>query len=193
MSLTTFLKGCGFNSFEGHCQDIPKQVFDLIRLTKSPVTKVMEIGFGAGHSAEIFLRHNPKVTLTSFDIGKHSYVLHGKQYIDKQYPNRHTLVLGDSMNTLPEFIAANPTERFDLILLDASHDMDSVRSYMEQIQYLSTKDTIVIMDDVYWPASATTKIWNEYVEKSKIIEMDRKTYQVGRAMTWGKFVEEKTA
>ena len=158
MSLTTYLRGCGFNTFEGHCQDIPKQVFDLIRLTKSPIAKVMEIGFGAGHSAEIFLRHNPKVVLTSFDIGKHAYVLAGKQYIDKQYPNRHTLLVGDSVTTLPEFITVNPDERFDLIFLDGSHDMEIVKSSMEQVQHLSTKDTIVVMDDVYWPDSATTKI-----------------------------------
>ena len=55
MSITSFLKNKGFNSFEGCSQQIPEQVMDLINLTKKSNINVMEIGFNAGHSAEVFL------------------------------------------------------------------------------------------------------------------------------------------
>jgi predicted O-methyltransferase YrrM len=96
------------------------------------------------------------------------------------------LILGNSKDTLPQFVEKNP-EPFDLIFLDASHDLDTVRSDMEYCRKVATKETWIVMDDVYWPDSGTTKVWKEYVEQGKIIETDRKTYQVGRAMTWGKF------
>ena len=56
MSLTDYLKDKGYDSFEGYSQQIPKQVIDLYLLTNKQNLNVMEIGFNAGHSAEIFLQ-----------------------------------------------------------------------------------------------------------------------------------------
>jgi hypothetical protein len=101
------LNNRGFYSFEGHSQNIQQQVDDLIKLTNKPNITVMEIGFNAGHSADIFLQNNKELTVTSFDLGKHPYVITGKRYIDVIYPNRHKLVLGDSKITIPKFIKEN--------------------------------------------------------------------------------------
>lgn len=78
MTITTFLNERGFYSFEGYSQQVPQQVTDLILLTNKPNLKVMEIGFNAGHSAEIFLQNNKELTLTSFDLGGHNYVMAAK-------------------------------------------------------------------------------------------------------------------
>ena len=189
MSITSFLKSNGFTQFEGHLQEVPKQVFDLIRLTKTPVTKIMEVGFNAGHSSEIFLRHNPKISVVSFDIGTHPYVNAAKQYIDQSYTNRHTLILGDSKDTLPKYVESNPGVTFDLIFLDGGSSYDDVKSDLENSRKLSNKDTIVVVDDTYWTESAgPLKAWNELIEKGQAVEMDRKTYTVGRAMNFGKFI-----
>ena len=63
----------------------------------------MEIGFNAGHSAELFLSNNKNINVLSFDIGGHQYVKYGKEFIDNKYPNRHALILGDSVQTVPSF------------------------------------------------------------------------------------------
>jgi hypothetical protein len=34
----------------------------------------MEIGFNGGHSAELFLKNNTDIHLTSFDVDVHSYL-----------------------------------------------------------------------------------------------------------------------
>ena len=104
MSITSFLNSKGFYNFEGYSQQVPQQVEDLISLTNKPNINVMEIGFNAGHSAEIFLENNKDLTLTSFDLGRHPYVLSAKEYIDSIYPNRHTLIIGDSRQTIPMFL-----------------------------------------------------------------------------------------
>lgn len=56
MSITEFLNTRGFFHFEGYSQEVEQQVADLIRLTSTSNINVMEIGFNAGHSAEVFLK-----------------------------------------------------------------------------------------------------------------------------------------
>ena len=56
MSITTFLNNKGFYCFEGNSEQVPGQMEDLINLTNKPNIKIMmEIGFNAGNSAELFL------------------------------------------------------------------------------------------------------------------------------------------
>ncbi len=110
MNLSEYYQSLNITNFEGHSQQDQGSTEFLQNIIRDPnITSVMEIGFNAGHSAELFLKSNPHVHLTSFDIGTHYYTLLGKQYIDKTYPNRHTLIMGDSTITVPQFIKNNPT------------------------------------------------------------------------------------
>lgn len=54
MSLSDYLNGVVFK--EGFSQQKPQQVYDLISLTNKPNLNIMEIGFHAGHSADLFLK-----------------------------------------------------------------------------------------------------------------------------------------
>ena len=176
MSITSFLKNKGFNSFEGCSQQIPQQVMDLINLTKKPNINVMEIGFNAGHSAEVFLKNNKDLTLTSFDLGEHNYVTSAKEYIDVTYPNRHTLILGDSRTTIPIYLQNNKDTKFDIIFIDGGHDYEIAKADMENCFHLAHKDTIVALDDTIftkgWEKGYTigpTRTWIEHLQEKKII------------------------
>ena len=68
MNIATFLRNRGFNCFEGNCGDVPQQIEDLINLTNKPNINVMEIGFNAGHSAEVFLSNNKNLTFLALLI-----------------------------------------------------------------------------------------------------------------------------
>lgn len=195
MAITGYLNSKGFTFFEGHSQQIQEQVNDLIKLANKPNINVMEIGFNAGHSAEVFLQNNSSLTLTSFDIGTHDYVPTSKKYIDFAYPDRHTLILGDSTLTIPEYVANNQNVKFDIIFIDGGHDYEIVKKDMENCFHLAHEDTIIILDDtVYTPGWSQeytigpTRIWIEYSEQNKIIELCRKDYLFGRGMSWGKYV-----
>jgi predicted O-methyltransferase YrrM len=195
-NITAFLSSRGFNSFiEGHSQEISQQTLDLISLTNKPNINIMEIGFNAGHSAEIFLKNNESLTLTSFDLGQHPYVLTAKEYIDATYPNRHKLILGDSTVTIPSYLESNKDTKFDFIFIDGGHDYGIAKSDMVNCFHLAHKDTIVAIDDTIftegWSRGYTvgpTATWTEHLKENKVVELCRKDYCPGRGMSWGKYV-----
>jgi predicted O-methyltransferase YrrM len=195
MNLTDFLVTRGLNSFcEGYTQEIPNQVKDLIKLTKDSNIHVMEIGFNAGHSAEVFLQNNPSLTLTSFDLGGFDHIPIAKEYIDITYPNRHTLILGDSTITIPKYINDNPGKIFDVIFIDGGHQYPVSMADLENCKKLANNETIVIMDDtIYtdgWHAPWTigpTQAWIVHRNYGTITEIDTADYKPGRGMSWGKY------
>ena len=194
MNITSYLNSKGFHEFEGYSQQVPQQVADLIHLTSQPNVKIMEIGFNAGHSAEVFLKNNPSATLLSFDLGVHKYIGEAKRYIDFMYPNRHKLIIGDSTQMVPHFTKNNEGAKFDIIFIDGGHQYEIAKQDLDNCFKLAHKDTIVILDDTIftrgWEQEYTigpTQTWTEHLLENTIIELESKDYCFGRGMSWGKY------
>ena len=193
--LTSYLNQKEIENFEGNISSCIQQILDLVKLTNKPNLNVMEIGFNGGHSAELFLKNNSNLSLTSFDIGDHSYVLIGKAYIDKTFPNRHTLIIGDSKMSVPNFYKNYKDIKFDFIFIDGGHDYETAKSDLENCYHLAHKDTIIAIDDTMFNQNwvrcwniGPTKAWVEFLENNKIIELNRSDYSDGKGMCYGKYV-----
>lgn len=192
MTLNNYLKEKNCNIIEGYSRSCYKETIILqVLASDSKIKNILEIGFNAGHSADTFLTYNSNCNLVSFDIGEHSYVKIAKEYIDRTYPARHTLILGDSTKTIPKY---ETDIKFDLIFIDGGHSYEVARADLMNCKRFSHKDTIVIIDDTVhrddWKMNCTegpTRAWLEGIKNNIIIEIDRRDFEPGRGMSWGLF------
>lgn len=107
---------------------------------------IMEIGFNAGISAINFLK-NSNAKVISFDIGLHSYCWYAKMFIDKKYPGRHTLIIGDSLVTVPQYQLPDD-KKFDIIFVDGYHSTHYAKQDMLNSKHLADDNTVLILDNV---------------------------------------------
>jgi predicted O-methyltransferase YrrM len=159
---------------EGHISvpDCGKEEFFTALIQKESWIKTIgEIGFNAGHSSVTFLAANPACKVVSFDIMVHPYARIGKRFVDATYPNRHTLIEGDSLKLVPAFFLWNSSMRFDLIFIDGGHDYTTAYGDLLNMSRFATEQTLVIVDDLNY--SSVAEAWNRSIEKGFIKETQR--------------------
>ena len=191
ISLTEYINQHYANIVEGYSQQIPRQV-EILESYAKDAKNILEIGFNAGHSAEVFLRANPLCSVTSFDIGFGDHLELGKNYIDINYPDRHTLIRGDSTLTIPEYIKNEPNKKFDILFIDGGHSYEVALADLENCAHLATKDSIVLMDDTIYTENLVrdwtegpTQAWLTGLRLGLITEIGREDWIHGRGMSWG--------
>jgi hypothetical protein len=108
------------------------------------VSDIMEIGFNAGHSTLLYLISNPISKIQLFDLGKHNYSRLCFEYLDKEFPNRLSIVWGDSVKTLSRY---RPKTNFDLIHIDGGNFRFIAESDIRNCERISSNDTLLIFDD----------------------------------------------
>jgi predicted O-methyltransferase YrrM len=113
--------------------------------TGRPAKYVAEIGFNAGVSACFYL--NADCNVVSFDLGFHPYCFYAKLWVDKKYPNKHTLINGSSFGSVPNFSRLSNI-KFDIIFIDGDHTFFGAYWDIINCKYISHNDTLVILDNV---------------------------------------------
>ncbi|ORA42534.1 hypothetical protein BST21_23435 [Mycolicibacterium celeriflavum] len=127
---------------------------------------VAEIGFNAGYSSYAMLAAHPDVRVVSFDLGLHHVVRAGKRLIDRKFPGRHELIVGDSRETVPAFAEENPGVVFDVAFIDGGHDYEVAAADLKNMRALCSPDTVVVMDDLMpWKSwgEGPTRAWADAV------------------------------
>ena len=198
--LTTFIEQSGAKIRQGFITQDKNHESKILKYIKhyfsdiKKINNVLEIGFLAGHSAEMFLKINKELNITSFDLGTFQSIDIGKQYIDMKYPNRHKLIKGDSKKTILEFIKKQP-KKFDIILIDGGYEYETVVSDITNCKYLAHPDTLLIVNNVlhnngyikYWNKEPT-KIWNKLVNDKVVIKKEHMDINTGRGSVIGKYI-----
>lgn len=164
---------------------------------------ILEIGFYCGHSAALLLSStNKDINVTSIECNETSgFIKKGKEFIDKYFTNRHTMLYGDSTNILKQL--KNNNKKFDIILIDGSNDFEQRYNEIILSYDILKEDGILMMDDTikngnlieYWNHGATNS-WNLFVDKNSklysIEELYSADYCKGRGFSYGKFIKNKT-
>lgn len=149
---------------EGSVSREQVQFFHELLRERPDIQLVAETGFNTGVSSRAVLGARADTAVVSFDIGQNASVRRAKAEIDRRFPGRHELVLGDSMETLPAYAKEHPDRRFDLVFVDGGHDYEVARSDLLNFRALSRAGTIVIVDDLTpwfrW-GEGPTRVWQE--------------------------------
>ena len=160
------------------------------------VQQILEIGFNAGHSSELFLINNPQSTITSIDLGYWYYCKFGSEYLKKQYPGRINVIFKDSLSALKDFNTVPNGSIFDLIYIDGNHTYEYAYNDLKNCRKFANKDTVVLLDDVvvedkYRTLSNTapTKVWKEFVSEEFIFQIEIKHFKdINRGIAIGKYI-----
>ena len=197
--LTKYIETKGIKLRQGYITQVKKHEESILECIKkvfpntNNIKNVLEIGFLAGHSADLFLKLNETTIVHSFDSGAFQSVDAGKKYIDQLYPARHILIKGDSKQTIPSFIEKNNV-KFDIILIDGGYDYDSVLSDFSNCKHLSHSDTLLIANNVlkdqnlikYWNKEHTN-VWNKLHEDKVVEKIENIDIDIGRGSVIGKY------
>lgn len=146
----------------------------LARLVGAPDVRLIgEVGFNIGISSYGFLTANPEARVISFDLGTQDYVSVAKEYIDSKFPGRHTLIIGDSKETVPRFQRENPETRFDFAFIDGGHDYETAMADIVNMKPLSHERTAVVMDDLTpWVlyGEGPTRAWTDAIRDGLVVQ-----------------------
>lgn len=184
-----------YSFMEGYMSEIPEYINILEDIfSKESINNVLQIGFNAGHSAELILNNNDNIKLISFDIGIKESVKIGEYYINNKFPFRHHLIIGDSYDAIPEYITYNVNKIFDAILIDGSKDYYVIMQDIINCKNLSNKDTILILNDTIeneellepWNIGSTNA-YKKLINNNYIIKLSNKDFCKGRGFTLCKY------
>jgi hypothetical protein len=138
-------------------------LFDEIESKKA--ISILEVGTWNGERAvkmieKAQLNTDKKVTYIGFDLFEGLSDDLYKEELSKKPPTfdevknkleatnaNITLIKGNTINTLPEFIKGG--EKVDFIFIDGGHSVDTIQSDWDAVSKLMHENTVVIFDD-YW-------------------------------------------
>lgn len=107
--------------------------------------RICQTGFNYGTSAFAFLCSSD-AEVFSWDSGEHEYVSKADELLQKQFPGRHKLILGDSSRSLKE-AASNMSKQCDLVFVDGGHTYSLAAADIANFRALATHGATVVVDD----------------------------------------------
>lgn len=107
---------------------------------------ILEIGFGAGHSALLCLLANPHSKLTIVDPEEYSHVGACVDYLRAVFPGRLTFLPGYSTDVLASLAPAS----FDLVHLDGGKHK-TIAADLDLLKPLVNQDHVLCIDDTQNP------------------------------------------
>jgi len=156
---------------------------------------ILEIGFNAGHSSELFLENFKNAKVTSVDLGYWYYCKFGYEFLKNKYPGRIEVHFEDSIKALKGYSKLNKNNIYDLIYIDGNHTYQYALNDILNCKKFSDQSTILLLDDVVQdPAfrteanKAPTEVWNKLKEEGVISEIECMHFKdINRGVAVGRY------
>jgi hypothetical protein len=129
--------------------------------------RVVQTGLGLGWSAWAFLAGNASCSLVSFDLGCHLAIGQVTAVLDREFPGRHALIVGDSKISVPR--NAHRFEGATIAFVDGGHDYETATA---DLRNFAKAGRVVVIDDYVeapW-AAGVARAWDEAVDRELIEE-----------------------
>jgi len=107
---------------------------------KTNFTKIMEIGFNAGHSSSIILSLFDDVYVHSYDICMFEITQKNADIVKSKFGERFSFTKANSLDLKPEVINGH-----DILFIDGSHDLPYIQNDLK-LAFKSTIEYVVIDD-----------------------------------------------
>ena len=119
----------------------------------------LEIGFNAGFSTLLMLITNSNLHMTCVDLGEHQYTRPCFEAIEKMFPGRVEIHLGDSMQVMPTIQKTD----YDFVHIDGCHLVPIAESDIIHSYRIAKKGAILIFDD--YDFKHLHVLWDKYIKK----------------------------
>jgi precorrin-6B methylase 2 len=114
---------------------------NVVALSRN-ATRVLEVGFNAGHAALLMLLSNPALHITCVDRLEYAYTRACFDELAARFPGRLELVPGDSLEVLPRLARAH----FDLVHLDGGKEK-TIAADLAALRSVVSRDHVLVIDD----------------------------------------------
>jgi hypothetical protein len=114
-------------------------------------SRILEIGFNAGHSAVLLLSARRDSVLWVCDIATHGYVEACVAILQDAFPGRIRFVRGDSASCIPSFLASQPGLMLDAVHVDGSHTPYAVCLDVHHVLPALVEGGLLVLDDISVP------------------------------------------
>ena len=193
-NLDNFYSSNNIKIIEGNSAQSSLQI-DFLKKYKENFKNILEIGFNAGHSSEVFLSTDPKSQIVSIDIGYWYYCKFGVEFLNSKYPNRLSVIFKDSVLALNNFETVSEDTIFDFIYIDGNHTYEYAYNDMKNCSKFANRNTIVALDDVVFDnkhrtvANADpTQVWKDLLKENFITEIEVAHFtDLNRGVAVGRF------
>jgi hypothetical protein len=117
-------------------------------------SKVMEIGFNAGHCALMMLEANPRIRYLGVDICEHKYTKPCSEYLKSRYGDRFDIHFGSSLDVVPQIAHTGICEDIDIVHVDGGHSEEVAFADVRNVSLLPRLPGLrryTIVDDAEMP------------------------------------------
>ena len=116
-------------------------------------------------------------------LGQYAYSTKALSFLNKHYPGRIQVMLGNSLETVPSFHAMWPDERCNLLFVDGGHLYEHAMGDLQNLRLMRNESFhLLLVDDTNQGEVATA--WREYIAAGYAVEGEEVWSDYSEKLEW---------